>query len=289
MSTLAHPTLAGQVAIVTGGNTGIGLVTARELARQGAHVFIACRSSERAQAAVAQIRAALQVDPNALAPNIEALSLDLADFDSVRRCAQSFLARSLPLQLLINNAGLAGARGSTSAGFEIAFGVNHMGHFLLTQLLLDRLRSSTPARVVNVASRAHRRLQHLDWDAVRAPTRTRTGMHEYAVSKLANVLFSAELGRRLLGSGVTTYALHPGVVASEVWRAVPWPIEPLIKLFMLSTEQGALTTLHCATAAALANETGQYYDECRSAQPSRLALDPSLAAELWARSEAWVR
>ena len=101
--------------------------------------------------------------------------------------------------------------------------MNHLGHFLLTQLLLERLRASAPARIVTVASRAHTRTSGIDWDALRQPTRTRTGIHEYAVSKLANVWFSAELGRRLAGSGVHTYALHPGVVASDVWRSVPWP------------------------------------------------------------------
>jgi retinol dehydrogenase-12 len=276
--------LAGRVALVTGGNSGIGLVTARELARQGAHVFIACRSAERADAAIAQIRQALATD----AAQIEALSLDLADFESVRRCAQGFLERSLPLHLLINNGGVAGSHGMTASGFELAFGVNHMGHFLLTRLLLERLLSSAPGRVISVASRQHVRLRKFDWEAVRTPTRTFTGMREYGVAKLANILFSSELGRRLRGSGVTSYALHPGVVASEVWRSVPWPIRTLWKLSMLSTDEGARTTLHCATAPELAGETSLYYDECRSVQPSLLARDVGLAAELWARSEDWI-
>jgi NAD(P)-dependent dehydrogenase (short-subunit alcohol dehydrogenase family) len=123
MAQAAEKPLSGRVALVTGANTGIGRVTARELARQGAHVFIACRSAERAAPALAAIRAASGSD------SIELLSLDLGDFDSVRRCAQTFLARELPLHLLINNAGLAGAQGMTTSGFELAFGVNHMGHF----------------------------------------------------------------------------------------------------------------------------------------------------------------
>jgi len=188
--TSPHP-LAGRVALVTGANTGIGRVTARELARQGAHVFIACRSAERAQPVVDEIRAIAGTGP------VETLSLDLGDFASVRRCAQGFLGRGLPLHLLINNAGLAGARGSTASGFELAFGTNHMGHFLLTQLLLDRLKASAPARVVTVASKAHYRAPGIDWNAVRQPTKSATGLPEYGVSKLANVLFSAELARRL--------------------------------------------------------------------------------------------
>lgn len=273
----------GRVALITGASTGIGLVTARELAAAGMHVFIACRSAERAQAALATIR------PAAGTPPPEVLALDLGDFASVRSCAQALLARGLPLHVLINNGGLAGGRGFTASGFELAFGTNHMGHFLLTQLLLDRLRASAPARIVTVASRAHKRTQGIDWQAVRQPTATRTGFAEYAVSKLANVLFSAELGRRLAGSGVTTYALHPGVVASDIWRRVPWPLRSLMKLAMITPEEGARTTLHCATSPAVAAATGLYYDRCAAIEPSRAGRDAALAKELWKRSEDWLR
>ena len=144
-------TLTGRVALVTGANTGIGLVTARELAKLGAHVFIACRSADKAQPAVQEIQSATGNQ------QVEALSLELGDLTSVRRCAQSFLDRGLPLHLLINNAGVAGARGATSSGFELAFGVNHVGHFLLTALLCERIKDSGPARIVTVASEAHYR------------------------------------------------------------------------------------------------------------------------------------
>ena len=274
--------LAGQVALVTGANTGIGFVTARELARMGAHVFIACRNAQRAQPALDAIRVA---SGNS---QVETLALDLGDVASVRRCADTFLARGLPLHLLVNNAGLAGTRGLTASGFELAFGVNHMGHFLLTQLLLDRLLASAPARIVTVASRAHTRTDGIDWDALRQPTRSRTGVHEYAVSKLANVWFSAELGRRLAGTGVNTYALHPGVVASDVWRAVPWPFRSLMKLRMISTEEGARTSLYCATSPDCAGETGLYYDKCRLQTPSTLGRDTTLALKLWRESERWL-
>lgn len=271
------------MALVTGANTGIGRVTARELALRGAQVFIACRSTERAQPVLDEIRAS-RGDAK-----VEALALDLGDFDSVRRCAQAFLARELPLHLLINNAGVAGAKGLTASGFELAFGINHMGHFLLTQLLLARLRASAPARIVTLASRAHYRAPGIAWQALRARTQAVTALPEYSVSKLANVLFSAELGRRLAGSGVATYALHPGVVASDIWRSVPWPLSSLIKLTMIGTEEGAATTLHCATSPDVAGESGLYYDRCRVKPPSRVAQDPALAAELWQRSEEWVR
>ena len=282
MSDSLAPDISGRVALVTGANTGIGLVTARELARRGAHVFLACRSASRAQPALDAIRAASGNQ------KVEALALDLGDFASVRQCANAFLARGLPLHLLVNNAGLAGSRGFTASGFELAFGVNHMGHFLLTQLLLERLKASAPARIVTVASRAHTRTDGIDWNALRQPTRTRTAIHEYAVSKLANVWFSAELGRRLAGSGVTTYALHPGVVASDVWRSVPWPFRSLIKLRMISTEEGAKTSLYCATAPQCAGESGLYYDKCRVRPASSLGQDTTLAQELWQRSEAWL-
>ena len=279
--------LIGRVALITGANTGIGLVTARELQKRGAHVFMACRSVGRARAALDGIRSELGTAAGC-AP-IEVLALDLGDFDSVRQCAQAFLARRVPLHLLINNAGLAGSRGLTKSGFELAFGTNHLGHFLLTQMLLDRIKSSGPARIVTVASRAHTRVSGIDWEALQKPTKTMAGLPEYGVSKLANVLFSAELSRRLAGSGVTTYSLHPGVVASDVWRAVPWPFRSLMKLGMISVEVGAATTLHCASSVEAGHETGLYYDKCQVKTPSRVGQDSALVAELWRRSEDWVR
>ncbi len=279
MNDTSH-SLSDRVAIITGANTGIGLVTAKELARGGARVFIACRSEERARPAVEQIRSETGRD-------VETLSLDLGDLASVRACAKEFLAKGLPLHLLINNAGLAGARGLTRSGFELAFGVNHVGHFSFTSLLLPRIEQSAPGRIVTVASKGHYRAKSVDFDAVRRPTVTRTAVPEYNVSKLANVLFNAELGRRLAGTGVTTYSLHPGVVASDVWRQVPWPLRPLIKSFMLTTEDGARTTLYCATSPTCEKESGLYYDKCQAVEPSKAAQDVALASELWRRSEEW--
>jgi NAD(P)-dependent dehydrogenase (short-subunit alcohol dehydrogenase family) len=181
---------------------------------------------------------------------------------------------------------VAGARGLTKDGFELGFGINHVGHFALTAALLDCLAASAPARVVTVASDAHYQAEGIDFDAVRRPTASRTGLREYAVSKLANVLFAQELARRTEGRGVTAYALHPGVVASDIWRRVPWPVRPLMKLRMLSTQQGAQTSLHCATAPELAAVSGRFYENCRERQPSAVAT-PELAGALWAHSEAW--
>jgi NAD(P)-dependent dehydrogenase (short-subunit alcohol dehydrogenase family) len=274
--------LAERVFLVTGANTGIGRVTAHELARRGGHVVLACRSESKTAPVIDAIKRDTGND------NVEFLALDLGNFVSIRAAARSFLDTGKPLHGLINNAGLAGQRGVTDSGFERAFGVNHVGHFLLTKLLLDRLRESAPARVVTVASKAHFDAEGIDYEAVRRKTKTVTGVPEYGVSKLANVLFSAELARRVEGSGVSTYSLHPGVVASDVWRKVPWPVRSIMKMFMISVEQGAQTTLHCATSDEVAGETGLYYDKCKSRHPSRVAQDTALAKDLWDKSEAWV-
>ena len=214
------------------------------------------------------------------------LKLDLASLDSVRDAAAEFLNRGEPLDLLVNNAGVAGSRGITKDGFELTFGVNHVGHFLFTLLLADKLVESAPSRVVTVASRGHYGASGIDWDAVRQPTRAATGFPEYQVSKLANVLFSAELHRRFHDRGVSTYSLHPGVVASDIWRRIPWPVRSIMKRFMISGDEGATTTLHCALAEDA--DSGLYWDECAPKKPSRPARDEALAAELWQRSLDWV-
>lgn len=273
--------LNGQTFLVTGANTGIGKETARDLAGRGARVVLAGRSEEKNRAAIDEIAA------DTGNSNLDYVQLDLGDLASVRNAAKSFLDSGEPLHVLINNAGLAGTRGTTQSGFEMAFGTNHVGTFLFTQLLLDRIKESGPARIVNVASTMHHQAKGIDWDAVRRPTVTRTGLREYGVSKLANVLHAQELARRLEGTGVTTYSLHPGAVATDVYRKVPALLRGPMKLFMLSPEDGAKTTLHCATSPDAAQETGLYYDNSKVRTPNRIAT-PELAAELWERTEAWV-
>jgi retinol dehydrogenase 12 len=272
--------IAGRTVLVTGANTGIGKATAQGLAARGARVYVASRSAAKGEPAVAAIKAATG------SGSVFFLALDLADLDSVRSCADAFLQRNEPLHVLVNNAGVAGRRGLTRQGFELMFGVNHLGHFLLTQLLLDRLTKSSPSRVVTVASDAHYSAQGIEWDALRRPARGITGMHEYAVSKLCNVLFSQELARRTAGTGVTTYALHPGVVASDIWRRVPWPVRPLITRRMLSVDEGAATSLYCATSPEAASQSGLFYNKC-ALRPASAVATPSLGRELWGRSEAW--
>ena len=275
--------LAGKVAVVTGANTGIGRVTAEVLASRGARVFLACRSREKTEPVVAAIREA--------GGTASFVALDLADLDSVRACAGELLAAKEPLHLLVNNAGLAGVRGLTEQGLEMTFGTNHLGHFLLTKLLLPSLvagaHGAGGSRVVNVASEAHRSVRAVDWASLERPAAGRAGIREYGVSKLANILFTKELSRRQAGSGVHAYALHPGVVASDIWRKLPGPVRAVAKLFMLSNEDGAKTTLYCATSAEAGGESGFYYEKSRPRRPSRLAEDAKLAHELWDRSEAW--
>jgi retinol dehydrogenase-12 len=274
--------IPGQVALITGGNVGIGRVTAIELAKKGFKVVIAGRSLERTQPVLDHIKS-LSVDEQPLF-----LPLDLGSLASVRECAQLFKQQNLPLHLLINNAGVAGLRGLTKDGFEMTFGINHLGHFLLTQLLLEKLQASGPSRIVTVSSRAHKRTAGIKWDALRRPTHSWTGIDEYAVSKLANLLFSAELAKRVQGTSVSTYSLHPGVVDTEIWRALPNWARPLLRLRgFLTPEEGALTTLHCAMHAPQ-QETGLYYADSKPREPAALGKDTELAAELWRRSEAWV-
>lgn len=273
--------LSGRTFLVSGANTGIGKETVRALAGRGARVVLAGRSEDKTRAAMTEI--AGETGNN----DLDYLRLDLGDLESVRSAAETFLASGEPLHVLINNAGLAGARGMTASGFELAFGTNHVGTFLFTELLRDRVVASGPGRIVNVASTGHYRAKGIDWDAVRQPTVTRTAFDEYCVSKLANVLHAQELGRRLEGTGVTTYSLHPGTIASDVWRAVPFGLRHVMKLFMQSTEDGARTSLYCATSPDVADHTGRYYDDRREKQPSKVAT-PELALELWERTEAWV-
>jgi retinol dehydrogenase-12 len=273
--------LEGIFIVVTGANTGIGRATAIALARRGASLVLGCRSEEKTRPVLDEIRA-LRTG------SAEFVHLDLSSLESVRAAAARILGIARPIDRLINNAGMAGRRGLTRDGFELAFGTNHLGHFLLTMLLFPAIRRGDRARIVNVSSQAHYDVSEIDFDAVQKRTKSITGVHEYAVSKLANVLFTKELARRFGPAGPHSYALHPGVVASDAWRRVPWPIRPLMKRRMLSSEDGAKTSLYCATSERVASETGLYYDTCAAKTPSVTAQDPGLAKRLWERSVAWV-
>ncbi len=271
--------------LITGANTGIGKAAAEALAADGHRLYLACRSEEKTRPVIDEIVAKTGNE------DVRFLPLDLSSFASVRACAAAFLATGDDLHVLMNNAGVAGQTGITADGFELTFGVNHLGHFLLTALLLDRLQQSAPARIVNVSSIAHYQAKGIDWEAVRKSTKNVTALPEYAVSKLANVLFTKGLARRLEGTGVTTYALHPGAIGSDIWsRRLPGfmrgPVNAVIGRVMKSTTEGAATQVWCATADELGAESGRYYDNCQAKEPSGVAT-PELAAELWRRSEEW--
>jgi len=275
--------LAGKTFIVTGANTGIGKITAKELVRQGAKVYLACRSKSKTDPVVDEIRRETGSD------KVEFIALDLSDLSSVRECANALLAAEPKIHGLVNNAGLVAKRGaSTKQGYQMTFGTNHLGHYLLTRLLLDRLKESGAARIVNVSSASHYQAKGIDFDDLQKPTKTVVGIKEYEVSKLANVLFTKELARRLEGSDVTTYAVHPGTVATDAWRRIPPPFRWLIKRFMITPEEGAQSSIVCATSPALANESGRYYTVGgKEKRPSRLADDEQLAATLWTKSAEW--
>lgn len=263
--------------VVTGSNTGIGRVTALELAKRGHELVLACRSEAKTTPVLDEIRQA--------GGKAEFLALDLADLDQVAAAAKQLLGKNLPIQVLVNNAGVAGHQGETAQGYELTFGVNHLGTYLFTRLLLPRLLESERPRVVTVASKAHYQSKGIDWDIVRGKTRALTGLPEYEHSKLCNVLFAKQLAKR--EPKLASVSLHPGVVASDIWRRIPWPFRALYKLTMISNEEGAKTSVHCATAEDVWQHPGGYYDLSAPKTPSRYAEDPALAELLWTRSEEW--
>jgi dehydrogenase/reductase SDR family protein 13 len=266
--------------LVTGASSGIGRAVVEALAARGARVVLASRSAPRTMAVIEAIRARR--------PSVDAtfLPLDVADLSSIRAAVARFLAEGRPLDVLVNNAGVAGTNGLSADGFDLTYATNHIGPFLLTNLLLPRLRGSSDGRIVNVASAAHHRARRIDWTLLaRRPAPRRSGFGDYAATKLMNILHARELARRLSGTTVSTYALHPGAVASNIWRALPKGLQFVLKLFMLSNEQGARTPLYCATAPEVRGVSGRYYERCREKRPSALAGDEALARELWERTE----
>jgi retinol dehydrogenase 12 len=271
--------LGNRTFLVTGANSGIGLAMVEALAARNARLVLACRSEARAIPVVEALRARH--------PGLDAafLPLDVSDLASVRTAAATFLNMGRPLDVLVNNAGVAGTEAVTRDGFDLTYATNHIGPFLLTSLLLPRLQESSEGRIVNVASGAHMMVKQIDWSVLaRREVPKRSRFSDYAVTKLMNVLHAKELARRLAGTSVTTYSLHPGAVASNIWRSLPGPLQWLLKLFMLSNEEGASSPLYCATASELRGISGRYYDRTREAAPSRLAQDEDLARELWQRT-----
>lgn len=277
-------TMSGKTVLLTGASSGIGLEAAVKLARQGAELIMVARSPARGEAALADVRQR---------SGSSAVSMLYCDFGSqaqIRRLAQEFRAQHPKLHVLINNAGsVSDRRQLTEDGLEQTFAVNHLAYYLLTTLLLDRLEASAPARVVCVASVGHYR-GDLDFDDLQYE-RGYTIMKAYQRSKLANVLFTLELARRLEGRGVTVNALHPGVVATGIWARAPWWAQPILavaKLGMVSPEQGGDRLVYLASSPEVEGQTGGYYEADRLKTPARLARDPALQTKLWDVSAALV-
>ena len=281
--------LDGKTAIVTGANAGIGLETARVLYLRGARVLLAVRSTSRGEAARAQIEREAAGSAGPLG-SIEVWQLDLASLASVRAFAEKINREEARLDLLVNNAGLvAEERTETQDGFETTFGVNHLGHFLLTMLLLEKLKASKPARVIVLSSMAHERGQ-IFFDDLQL-TQGYELWKAYSQSKLANILFARELSRRLSGTGVTVYAVHPGVVRTPIWANAPaWQrcFLVFLKPFFKSAASGAKTSLFCAMSPALANVTGKYYVDCKEKEVAPAARNDDDAVRLWEISERLV-
>jgi NAD(P)-dependent dehydrogenase (short-subunit alcohol dehydrogenase family) len=282
--------LAGKVVVVTGGNSGVGKETAVGLAQLGARVVIAARNAAKAKGAVDEIRTR-----TGAGDRVETMPIDLASFDSVRKFAADYRNTHDRLDILVNNAGLVlGKRRVTEDGHETQFQVNHLGHFLLTNELRDMLVASAPARIVVVASIAHRGARHgLDFDDLEWSRRRYRAFAVYSATKLANILFSNELARRLAGTGVTSNALHPGFVASNfgLENDLGWWAKfamPLARPFAISSKKGALTSIHVASSDAVAGLTGLYFTKCAVAMPTSYALDDAAAARLWEVSEKMV-
>jgi retinol dehydrogenase 12 len=268
------------VAVITGTTHGIGRVSSRELAKAGRIVVMLCRDVRAGHTVRAEI---IEQVPGAA---VHVVHCDLASLASVRSSADIVRRTFGPIGLLINNAGMVSSRQRMSEdGFELTFATNHLGPFLLTALLSDRLHET--ARIINVASRAHFR-GRIDFAAVTAPRVRYSGIAAYAQSKLANVLHTFALARRLSGTRVSANCLHPGVVATNL---LPWwlrMVKPLISRIVFDPERGARTTLHLALSAEVAGISGRYFDENQVPQPtSPLAQDTQLQESLWRVSAQW--
>jgi retinol dehydrogenase 12 len=280
----ATSAIDGKVCLVTGATSGIGLVTAQVLAQQGATVIVVARNPDRGAAAVA--RMIRQTGNHA----VTLLTGDLSSQTQIAQVAESFQRHFNRLDVLVNNAGALFTQRQLSAdGIEMTFALNHLGYFWLTHVLLDTLKASAPARIVNVASNAHwsGRINFKDIQG----QRSYRGWRAYCQSKLANVLFTYELAPRLAGTGVTANVLHPGFVATNFGvrntGVLPWLIR-LGQVAALSPAQGAETMLYLATAPEMARITGQYFVKKRAVRSSPASYDQAVAQRLWQLSETMV-
>ncbi|KAH3855036.1 retinol dehydrogenase 12-like [Dreissena polymorpha] len=279
--------------LITGSNTGIGKETAKDLAGRGARVILACRDMKRANEAADDIKRSTGNS------NVVVYKLDLSSLKSVRACAKEVLEKEDRLDILVNNAGVMWTpQWKTEDGLELQMGTNHLGHFLFTNLLLDLIKKSAPSRIVTVSSLGHTFVKHLDLDDLNSE-KSYSPVMAYSQSKLANILFTRELSRRLKGTGVVTASLHPGAVATELLRyineyniCIRIPVlifyHAFFKFFCKTPTAGAQTSLHCALAPEVERQSGKYFSDCAVKDPSKLAQDDELAAKLWTVSEKMV-
>jgi retinol dehydrogenase-12 len=277
--------MQGKVCLVTGATAGIGKVAATALAAQGAEVVITGRNPQKTRDCAEQIQSETRNE------GVQYLLADFTDLQQVANLAAAFKERHTHLDVLLNNAGTYfNTRKKTPYGVEMTFLVNHLAPFLLTNRLLEIIRRSAPARIVNVASDAHR-FATLNFDDL-GFERGYFGFLAYARSKLANVLFTYELARRLEGSGVTANAVHPGHVATDIWKANFSVFGPLIRfinrLIALTPQQGADTLIYLASSPEVAQETGKYYIKRKAVSSSALSRDKQAARRLWEVSEKLV-
>ncbi|GBP12924.1 hypothetical protein EVAR_79270_1 [Eumeta japonica] len=282
--------LAGKTALVTGCNTGIGKETVLDFYKRGARVIMACRNLDKAQKAKTNIEAICKDKKDV--GIIVLIECDLSSLTSIRACAQQVLDTEPQINILVNNAGVMMCpKSETQDGFEMQFGTNHLGHFLLTLLLLPRIKNSTPARIVTVSSRAHTR-SNIKFDDINYKNHSYSALEAYARSKLANVLFSRELAKKLKEhniQGVNTYSLHPGVIKTELGRHMDdtyfkgssTVLGFVLGPFMKNPTEGAQTTVYCSVDEKCANETGLYYSDCAATSPSQSALNDETAKMLW--------
>ena len=263
-----------KVCLVTGATSGIGEATAAGLATLGAHVLVHGRDNEKCERIVQKIKNDTGND------TVEPVCADFSSLAEVRALAKEVNARVSRLDVLVNNAGgSAPKRSLTHDGLEQTFAVNHLAPFLLTNLLLDQLKDSAPARIVNVSSALHR-MAKIDFDDLQSERRFR-GMRAYGRSKLANILFTHSLARRLAGSGVTANAVHPGGVRTGLMGSGTGLLPRLMGRFLLSPEEGARTSLYLSTSAEVADVSGQYFVKCAPAKTSPAAFDDDTADRLW--------
>lgn len=278
---LTEKKLSGKVCLITGGTSGIGKETARALAQMGAHVVIAARNLELAEEVKQEL---ISATGNS---HIDVMPCDFVSLASIMTFAKSFKAKYDRLHILINNAGLMERERKVSRdGIELTFAVNHLAPFLLTKLLLDMIKASAPARIVNVASDAHKR-GVINFDDIEGKQNF-GAWKAYSQSKLANILFTRHLSTMLHGTGVTVNCLHPGVVATNFFNLIPAPFRFVAKLFMLTPEKGAETTIYLASSPEVENISGEYFHKKKIALTSNQAQDADTAERLWRVSEQYL-